>query len=49
MVKAINAMNAQQKHFAEVVSELRSQATASAQTDQGSLQTTEPTPDESLQ
>ena len=49
MVKAINAMNKQQEQFTKMVSELRSQATASDPTDQGSLQTTEPTPDESLQ
>ena len=49
MVKAINAMNKQQEQFTKAVSELRSQATASDPMDQGSLQTTEPTPGETLQ
>ena len=49
MVKAINAMNNQQQQFTKLVNELRSQAKASDPTDQGSLQTTEPTPGESLQ
>ena len=49
MAKAVNCMTQQQKYFTERLSELRSQATASGPTDQGSLQTTEPTPDESLQ
>ena len=44
MVKAINAMNAQQKQFTEMVSELRCQATASCPTDPGSPRTTEQTP-----
>ena len=48
MAKAINCMTAQQKNFAERLSELQSQAKASDPTDQGSLQTTEPKQDESL-
>ncbi len=49
MAKAINCMTQQQKNFAERLSELQSQAKASDPTDQDSLQTTEPTPGESLQ
>ena len=46
MVKAINAMNKQQEQFTKTLNELRSPATASAPTDQDSLQTTEPKPGE---
>ena len=48
MAKATNCMTQQQKNFAERLSELQSQAKASCQTDQDSLETTEPKPGESL-